>query len=106
MTEGRPTPGAVERLDATVRGKVQGVGFRVFVLREAEWLGLSGTVRNLPDGGVHVIAEGPSADLDALEERLGEGPPAGFVDRVIARREPARGEAAGFRISHGDHRGD
>lgn len=105
MSDAGDAPG-VERLDAVIRGKVQGVGYRVFALREAEWLGLAGSVRNLPDGSVHVIAEGPAADLDVLEERLAEGPPAGFVDRVIARREPARGLPGGFRIEHGAHRGD
>jgi acylphosphatase len=96
----------LERLDATVRGRVQGVGYRVFVMREAGYLGLAGHVANMPDGSVHVIAEGPRADLDSLLERLEEGPPAGFVDRVIARWEPARGLGPGFRIATGAHRGD
>lgn len=96
----------VERLDATVRGRVQGVGYRVFALREAQYLGLAGWVANLADGGVHVVAEGPRPDLDALLERLEEGPPAGFVDRVIPRWEPARGIGPGFRIESGAHRGD
>ncbi len=97
---------SVERLDATVRGRVQGVGYRVFALREAEYLGLSGQVANMADGSVHVIAEGPRADLDALLERLEAGPPAGIVERVITRWEPARGMAPGFRIEIGAHRGD
>ena len=97
---------AVERLDASVRGRVQGVGYRVFVLREAGYLGLAGRVANMPDGSVHVVAEGPRADLDALLERLEDGPPAGFVDRVIVRWEPARGIAPEFRIESGAHRGD
>jgi acylphosphatase len=96
----------VERLDATVRGRVQGVGYRVFVLREAGYLGLAGSVANMPDGSVHVIAEGPRADLEALLDRLAEGPPAGFVDRVVTRWEPARGITGGFRIESGAHRGD
>ena len=41
-----------------VRGRVQGVGYRYFVLRQAEELGLAGFARNLPDGSVEVIAEG------------------------------------------------
>jgi acylphosphatase len=96
----------VERLDATVRGRVQGVGYRVFALREAVYLGLSGHVANMADGSVHVVAEGPRADLDALLERLAEGPPAGIVERVITRWEPARGLVDGFRIDPGAHRGD
>ena len=100
-------PGARrERLDATIRGRVHGVGFRVFALREAMILGLAGFVANEADGSVRVVAEGPRAGLEALLERLREGPPAGIVERVIERWEPARGEPAGFRIESGAHRGD
>ena len=98
--------GGRERLDASVRGRVQGVGFRFFVLREAGYLGLDGYVANERDGSVHVVAEGPDDVLDELLERLSEGPPASIVERVIHRREPARGLAAGFRVATGEHRGD
>lgn len=94
------------RLDATVRGRVQGVGYRVFALREAMALGLDGYVANQADGSVRVVAEGPAGDLEALVARLEDGPPAGWVDAVIARWEPARGIGAGFRIESGAHRGD
>ena len=94
------------RVDANVRGRVQGVGFRVFALREATYLGLDGFVANEPDGSVRVVAEGARDVLDRLLERLEEGPPAGFVDRVITRWEPARGIGSGFRIESGAHRGD
>jgi acylphosphatase len=97
---------ARQRLDASVRGRVHGVGFRVFVLREAGYLGLDGFVANERDGSVRVVAEGAPADLDALEERLHDGPPASIVERVIAQREPARGGEVGFRIASGEHRGD
>lgn len=97
---------ARQRLDATARGRVQGVGYRVFALREAGSLGLDGFVANLPDGSVRVVAEGPRADLEALLARLEAGPPAGFVDRVVARWEAARGTGPGFRIESGWHRGD
>ena len=94
------------RLDASVRGRVQGVGYRVFALREAGVLGLDGFVANEADGSVRVVAEGRRLDLQALLERLEDGPPAGYVDRVITRWEPARGIARGFRIESGAHRGD
>jgi acylphosphatase len=97
---------AVARLDATVRGRVQGVGYRYFALREARRLGLSGWVANESDGSVHVVAEGRRDALEALLGRLNEGPPAGWVDGVATRWEPARGVAAGFRIESGGHRGD
>ena len=95
-----------ERLDALVRGRVQGVGFRYFAFREGEYLGLDGYVADERDGSVHVVAEGPAPVLDALLERLREGPPVSIVERVIERREPARGMGNGFHIAVGEHRGD
>jgi len=101
-----PAAGDPVRLDATVRGRVQGVGYRYFAMREARGLELDGWVANEADGSVHVVAEGGRGALEALLARLEEGPPAGLVDRVVARWEPARGVAAGFRIESGAHRGD
>ncbi|HYO44512.1 MAG TPA: acylphosphatase [Candidatus Limnocylindrales bacterium] len=89
-----------------MHGRVQGVGYRAFALRAAMTLGLHGYVGNMSDGGVHVVAEGPRRHLEALVGRLEEGPPAGCVDGVQARWEPARGLADGFRIETGSHRGD
>lgn len=57
-----------------VSGRVQGVGFRYFVVREATGLGLRGWTRNLPDGRVEVVAEGESARLDGLRAALQRGP--------------------------------
>lgn len=65
-----------------VHGRVQGVGFRWFVWREAERLGLRGKARNLPDGAVEVIAEGPEKALEELERSLGRGPAMARVERV------------------------
>jgi acylphosphatase len=101
---GAPEPS--ERLDARIRGRVQGVGYRVFALREAMALGLAGWVANRADGSVHVVAEGPRHALEALLERLDEGPPSGWVDEVVTRWEPARGVGGPFRIESRDHRGD
>jgi acylphosphatase len=99
-------PRDVIRLDAMVRGHVQGVGYRVFALREARDLGLDGFVANETDGSVRVVAEGERRVLTHLLERLEDGPPAALVERVIPRWEPARGIGAGFRIEHGSHTGD
>ena len=101
-----PDPDGRARVEARVRGRVQGVGFRVWALRESTHLGLDGFVANEPDGSVRVVAEGPRRDLDRLVERLEEGPPAAMVERVVVRREPPRGLPAGFRIESGAHRGD
>ena len=50
---------------AVVRGRVQGVGYRLFALRGAQQLGLNGWVRNLPDGSVETFAEGEEAAMEA-----------------------------------------
>jgi acylphosphatase len=94
------------RLDATVRGFVQGVGFRMWVLRTASRLGLTGWVRNEPDGSVHCVAEGPRADLEELLRRLEAGPGSATVDRVDSRFEVATGAFDGFAIRSGSHPGD
>src|SRR6202142_4790200 len=65
-----------------VRGRVQGVGFRWFVEREAHILGIAGWVRNNPDSSVEVLAMGTSAQLAGLRSRLREGPRAARVDDV------------------------
>ena len=106
MTWGGPGAAGRVRLEANVRGRVQGVGYRVFALREAGALGLDGFVANEADGSVRVMAEGRRMDLEALAERLEDGPPAGYVNRVVTRWEPASGIARGFRIESGAHRGD
>lgn len=61
---------------------MQGVGFRWFVAKRAHPLALRGWVANLPDGTVEVVAEGPAADLGALEQALGTGPKSAHVERV------------------------
>jgi acylphosphatase len=65
-----------------VRGRVQGVGFRWFVEREAHMLGIAGWVRNNHDGSVEVLAQGTRDQLSGLHSRLREGPRAARVDTV------------------------
>ena len=65
-----------------VRGRVQGVGFRFFVEREAHMLGVAGWVRNNPDGTVEVLAMGSREQLMGLRGRLRDGPRAARVDAV------------------------
>jgi acylphosphatase len=86
-------------LHAIVHGRVQGVGFRYFVLHHARALGLVGTARNLADGTVEVYAEGERAALAQLERDLRGGPPAADVTRVEARYGPARGDTDAFHVS-------
>jgi acylphosphatase len=65
-----------------VRGRVQGVGFRWFVEREAHILQIAGWVCNNPDGSVEVLAMGAPEQLTGLRMRLREGPRAARVDEV------------------------
>jgi len=80
-----------------VRGRVQGVGYRYFVLRQAEALGVSGFARNLPDGAVEIVAEGGEAALADFEARLREGPAFAEVADVEREAGPDRG-SSGFHI--------
>ena len=88
------------RITARVAGRVQGVGYRYFVQAEAARLELSGTVRNLPDGGVAVEAEGPRPALHELLGRLREGPPAARVTSVDVNWHSPLGQTE-FRILPG-----
>ena len=94
------------RLEATVRGRVQGVGFRYFVVRRALELGVAGWVANQADGSVRCVAEGPRAALDALEAALRDGPTGAIVDVVDAVRMTGTGRLERFRVRSGAHRGD
>jgi acylphosphatase len=98
----RPT----ERVEAVVRGRVQGVGFRWFVSRVASRLELRGWVANEPDGSVRVIAEGPLSALDELVEALERGPAGASVADVAVNRSSATGSFSGFSIRSGGHSGD
>jgi acylphosphatase len=95
-----------ERLEAVVHGRVQGVGFRIFVARNATRLGLTGWVANESSGRVRCVAEGPRDSLEALLEDLRDGPPGAFVDRVDAGWAAAGGTFTDFDIRSGWHPGD
>lgn len=71
-----------KRIRLRVVGRVQGVGFRWFVVTVAERLDLRGWVRNTSDGSVEVEAEGSPPAVDELRRRLERGPPAARVARV------------------------
>lgn len=66
----------------TVTGRVQGVFFRAWTREQAEELGVTGWVRNCPDGRVDVHVEGGQAAVEQLIERLRRGPPAASVEDV------------------------
>jgi len=87
-----------ERLVAIVHGIVQGVFFRYNTRLVATRLGLTGTVRNLPDGSVEVIAEGPRERVEELLSFLRRGPEAAVVERVDTSWEEPTGVFPDFRI--------
>jgi len=81
-----------------VSGRVQGVGFRWFVMREARTLGVTGWVRNRMEGDVEIHAEGDSGLLERFLRVVAEGPPYGRVERVERIDAEARGSFRGFDI--------
>ena len=75
-----------------IRGRVQGVGFRWFVEREAAMLRIAGWVRNNSDGTVEVLAQGTREQLAGLHSRLREGPRAARIDEVeVSEAQPVAG---------------
>jgi acylphosphatase len=94
------------RFEAVISGRVQGVGFRAFVYREASLLGLGGWVANEPDGSERCQAEGARTVLDRLVARLWEGPRAAMVDDVRVRWLTPTGRDDDFHIRSGWHLGD
>jgi acylphosphatase len=90
---------AERRLHAVVRGRVQMVGFRYFVLEQAQALNLTGWVRNGDDGeSVEVAAEGPENALRELEAALRRGPGSARVDEVSSDWSGAVEDHTGFRV--------
>ena len=86
-------------LRAVVRGRVQGIGFRDYVLTRARFLGLTGYVRNLPDGrSVEGVAEGARPDLQQLLEYLRHGPRLSRVDAVDTEWGEPTGAYEGFGV--------
>jgi acylphosphatase len=83
-------------LRAVVRGDVQGVGFRYFLIDTARPLGLHGWVRNLPDGAVELVAEGDPEKLERLLKAARQGPRHARVGEVEVEWQPASGGLTAF----------
>jgi acylphosphatase len=88
-----------ERVHAFVAGRVQGVWFRGSTRAEAKRLGLTGWVRNLLDGRVELVAEGPEERVEALVAWCRHGPPHARVDDLEVIREAATGEFPDFLVT-------
>lgn len=88
----------IQELHAYVRGRVQGVGFRYFVVEEALSLGLRGYARNDYDGSVEVLAQGPRPALERLVTLLRQGPPAAQVAEVRTSWGQPTQHVSGFHV--------
>jgi len=89
---------SVVRAHVWISGHVQMVYFRGSTHHVAEQQGLAGWVRNLPDGRVEAVFEGPPETVRALVEWCAHGPPTAVVEHVETRWETPQGEPPGFRV--------
>jgi acylphosphatase len=87
-----------QEVHARVRGVVQGVGFRDFVMRHASALGLRGYTRNTESGDVEVVAQGPRPALERLLALVRQGPSAAAVDEVQTTWQKPTEHLRGFTI--------
>jgi len=89
----------MERVEIQVRGRVQGVAFRWYTQRKAVSLGLTGWVRNLPDGSVRILAEGPRQELETFRDWALRGPDRAFVTDHEVNWSGSTGDYEDFRIT-------
>ena len=82
-----------------VTGRVQGVFFRVWTMEQADALGVSGWVRNCPDGSVEALLSGEEASVAEMIERMRRGPPGAKVER-LAEESIEGSDSGGFAIRH------
>ena len=86
-------------MHGVVHGDVQGVGFRYFLMGEAQRLGLRGWVRNRDDGTVEFVAEGSRSDLERLKQAAAQGPRTARVERVDGQWSAAAGNLDTFDLT-------
>jgi len=86
------------RLRVRITGRVQGVFFRESTRKEAQRLGVQGWVRNLDDGSVEAVVQGPAAEVDAFVEWCHRGPQLARVDAVTVSEEPTPVAPGEFRV--------
>ena len=91
-------PEGTKRVHVFVTGRVQGVGYRNFTEREAKLLGLTGFVKNLADGRVEAVAEGPAEKVAALLGKLKAGPRSAQVEKLDTQDETPEGDFAQFEV--------
>jgi len=91
--------GGMQAVRVVVSGRVQGVGFRAWVVREATSLGIAGRVWNRPDGGVEAEAVGPAAALERFLAALRQGPRLARVEQVAEQWFECREAPRGFQVT-------
>jgi len=91
-------PENILTVNLTISGKVQGVGFRYFVLRQAQELGITGWVSNKPNGDVEALAQGEKADLEQFIAKVKEGPSFSRVEDVSLNWVKEAEQYFGFEI--------
>jgi acylphosphatase len=90
----------LEQVKVVICGRVQGVGFRWWVQKQAQSLKLSGWIKNLDDGRVEVLAQGNKGNLDILLKSLKNGPRFSKVNKIDISWEKEKNEFEGFEILH------
>ncbi len=89
-----------KRVHALISGRVQGVWYRASTRDEATRLGLTGWVKNLPDGRVELVAEGTAQAVDALIQWCHQGPPYAGVDEVDVKEQAPTGKYDAFDVRY------
>jgi len=88
------------RAQVLISGRVQGVFYRAYTRDQAVARGLTGWVRNLPDGRVFAVFEGDREKIDSMLTWCRQGPPHAAVDEVVTDWQPYQGESQDFRIAY------
>ncbi len=91
-------PDEIVRLHVWVKGRVQGVGFRAFVMERALAIGVTGWTRNVGYDTVESLAEGPRARVERFLKAVKTGPPASRVDESREEWESPTGEFVSFTV--------
>ncbi len=87
-----------EAIQISIKGKVQGVGYRAWAWTEARELRLSGWVRNEADGSVTALLVGRASSVATMVDRLRLGPPGASVTEIVTKQARLNGEPSGFTI--------
>ncbi len=90
----------MRRVRVNITGRVQGVAFRAWTERTARLLNLTGWVKNLPDGSVAAVFEGPGPQVEIMLRRCTLGPPLAGVKKIAVAEEAYQGEFTDFSIRY------